>query len=605
MTDSVNVMKSLEAEEEELEALELETAKRILLSLSKAVTNMRFYLPNNPLVCSSKSELYQEMTNLLKRWHTASYEITDEEVTYKGTPVYQIEDKANNFFFIFYRDGVRRITFHEGLSSEELNTFLEIIREAVNSSEEETDIVSLLWNGGFTSIEYIAIQTFTGTDTGSSEAPDTGGKEGTPISKGPITTGNVADLTNESRVVSPETSARGPTTEQGTPYGTSASVLAQSTAPPQSHVLNTEMGRTDKEFLKTITPEEIKEKVQVLAQFSPMARFAGVLFDLLNLEEDILERSHLLNLVQDHVKDLALQQEFEHASKTIKKIVRILEDSAFQKGHFHEMLSSFLEKITSIVQSGPMKKKIRDAFPEKPTGVLDFLQVVGPGAIPVLLELVPVAKDVDSRASLRNALSALAVHHISKLAEAVSNQDAHVAREVVAIIGRIGDPKGSRILKSCLRHHDASVRAEAVRALGQIGDSDSTKLILEFLKDPDTEVRILAIKTLDTAKDKLLRQTIRDMVTSRSFRFRPTREKIALIDALRRAKSDDVVPAFTGFFRTGWFRKMEDDSVMVAMIGALASIGTRAARKLLEQGSKSRRKTIAVESFRALQCFEG
>jgi len=104
MTDSVNVMKSLEAEEEELEALELETAKRILLSLSKAVTNMRFYLPNNPLVCSSKSELYQEMTNLLKRWHTASYEITDEEVTYKGTPVYQIEDKANNFFFIFYRD---------------------------------------------------------------------------------------------------------------------------------------------------------------------------------------------------------------------------------------------------------------------------------------------------------------------------------------------------------------------------------------------------------------------------------------------------------------------------------------------------------------------
>ncbi|TET44253.1 HEAT repeat domain-containing protein [candidate division TA06 bacterium] len=604
MADSANVMTTLEVEEEKVEALELDTAEKLLLSLSRAITNMRFYLPNSPLVRSSKIEFYEEMTDFLKRWDRMSFEVTDEALTYKGNPVYQIDEKANSFAFIFYRDGVRRITFHEGLSSEEVNTFLDIICEAVKSSEEEADIVSLLWSGNFINIDYVAIQAFMESE-GGVQGPEEVEETLVPVGNEPLVEGNVEDLREQSGIVITGALRSGPTTAGGVSYGSSAAVLAQSTALAQSQALKAEMEKTNRQFFDTVTPEEIRERIQVLARFSAMERYGDLLLDLLSLEDDISERAHLLNLVLDHVKGLALQQKFDLASETTQKIKQMLKDPAFQKGHFHEMLSSFMEKIVSAVHSGGMKKKIKGAFPKDPRGVLNFLQFVGPSAIPILIELVSVAKDAEGRAALRDVLSALAVRDLAKLSKAVSSHDPRVAREIVTIIGRIADPKGVRMLKSCLKHYHPSVRIEAVRSLGQIGTPDSTKLILEFLKDPDTDVRILAIKTLDAPNEKFLRRIIRDMVASRNFRIRPMVEKVALIDALKRSRSDDVVSAFTGFFRTAWwFRRKEDDSIMMAIIAALASIGTGTAKKLLEQGTKSRRKTVAVESFRALQHFE-
>ena len=604
MADSANVMTTLEVEEEEVDALELDMAEKVLLNLTKTITNMRFYLPNSPLVRSSKIEFYEGMTEFLKRWDKMSFEVTDEAFTYKGKPVYDFDEKATSYGFIFYRDGVRRITFHEGLSSKELTTFLEIICEAAELTEEEADIVSLLWSGNFSNIDYIAIQTFVESDGGIQGLEDT---EGTivPPQDAPIVGGTVEELREQTGIVIASVHGAGPTTAEGVPRGSSAAVLAQATALAQTQALKTELEKTNRQFFDTVTPEEIKEKVQVLARFSAMEKYGDLLMDLLSLEEDISERGHLLEFVLDHVKGLALQQKFDLASEMTQRIIQMLEDPALNTGPFCEMINSFLEKVASVIHSGGMKKKIKTAFPTDPKGVLNFLQVVGPSAIPILIELVSVAKDVEGRAVLRDALAAMAVHDLSKLSKAVSSHNPRVAREIVAIIGKIGDPKGVRMLKPCLKHYHPTVRLEAVRSLHEIGTPDSTKLLLEFLKDPDTDVRILAIKAFDTANEKFLRRIIRDMVASRSFRIRPMVEKVALIDALKRSKSDDVVSAFIGFFRTGWwFRRKEDDSVMMAIIAALGSIGTKTAKRLLEQGARSRRKTVAVESFRALQHFE-
>ena len=606
MADSANVMTTLEVGEEEVGALELDMAEKLLLSLTKTITNMRFYLPNSPLVRSSKTEFYDEMTDFLKRWDRMSFEVTDVALTYKGKPVYDFGEKANSFAFIFYRDGVRQITFHEGLSSEELNTFLMIICEAVNLSEEEADIVSLLWSGNFINIDYVAIQAFMESEggvQGLEEAEETL----VPVGNEPLVEGSVEELREQTGIVITGARRSGPTTTAGVPYGSSAAVLAQATALAQSQALKAEMEKTNRQFFDTVTPEEIKERIQVLARFSAMEKYGDLLLDLLSLEEDTSERSHLFNLALDHVKGLALQQKFDLASETTQKIVQMFEVPAFRKGPFYQMLGSFLEKTASLLHSSGMKKKIKTAFPMDPTGVLNFLKVVGPSAIPILIELVSAAKDVEGRAALRDTLAALAVHDLSKLSKAVTSHDPRVAREIVGIVGKIADPASVRMLKSCLKHYHPTVRLEAVRSLHEIGTSESTKLILEFLKDPDTDVRILAIKALDTAKEKYLRKIIRDMVASRSFRIRPLVEKIALIDALKRSKSDDVVSTFTGFFRTGWwwwFKRKEDDSVMMAIIAALGSIRTSAAKRLLERGTKSRRKTVAVESFRALQRFE-
>ncbi|MFQ5906554.1 MAG: HEAT repeat domain-containing protein [bacterium] len=566
MINGTDVTRSGGAVAAHTEAPEVALAKKVVLDLSKAVTNMRFYLANNPLVVRSKTAVYEGISSFLEAFDTMSLELTDTEITYKENSVYENEKKAQSLAFLFYRDGLRRISFHKGLSLDEVNTFLQLICEAMNSPEDEMDIVSSMWNADFANIEYIAVEPFVETDEPPSD-------NGPPEEREPKVAGNAYSNATE----------------------------LENEASASSSGAETKEEKAAAQLLGTLDSEQIRKRIQPLVEFSPLSILGDILLDLFELEEKPSERKHLLNLVEEYVKELISQERFSQASEMIPEVRQALRNVVSDEEYFEQLLDSLLQKLTSAVCSEGLKREIRAAFPKDPIGVISFLEAVGPGTMPVLFELVPVAEDVESRASLRTTLFTLASKDMSQLAQAVSNKNPQVAREAVAVIARVADPRGVRMLAPCLRHSDVSVRTQAVHALGQIDHPEATKLILEFLKDADIEVRILAAKTIDISKEKFPRQTIIDMIASRSFRARPPREKIAIVDIFKRAESEDAVPVFAPFFRRGFFRRREEDSVMTAIIGLLASIGTESARKLLEQGSRWRRKPIATECLRALR----
>jgi hypothetical protein len=121
------------------------------------------------------------------------------------------------------------------------------------------------------------------------------------------------------------------------------------------------------------------------------------------------------------------------------------------------------------------------------------------------------------------------------------------------------------------------------------------------LKDPDEEVRIEAANTIDVSQQNALSRTIADMVASRAFKHKTTREKMALVKALKKANPGDVVATITPFLRAGLFGKREEDAVIKSMINALALIHTDAAHEVLELGSRSGRKAVSMACTMALQ----
>lgn len=591
MTNSVDATDTSEAQVTEVQASEFALARKIVQDFSKAVTNIGFYLPNNPLVQRSKTELHEEMTHFLETRDIISFEVTDREILYKDNSLYDNDDKAHSIAFLLYRDGLRLISFHKGLSLEELNCLLQITSQGMKNPEEETEIVSSLWNADFSNITYIALDTFLDEDAPveAADMGETGGANaGTPFP-------SYSQVLKEAR----EAAASEPT-EPGESTAVSEPGLTQQ--------------RAGRQLFGTVSSEEIRAKVQSMAQFSPLSTLGDILLDLFELEKDPSDRTHLLSLFEQCVVDLASQGEFKRASEIISKVRDTLGKFAAQEGHFHQLLGSLLERISSAFWSKEMRGRIEEGLTRQPTVVLNFLELFGPTAVPLLIELIPAAGDVSGRASLRSLLSRLASYDISKLRAAISNPDPPVAREAVTILGRIGDPKSVEMLRCCLEHYDVSVRLQAVRALRQISDSRPAKLslelsrdvdtlALEFLRDENSEVRILATRTIDISKDASFRLAIQGMLANGNFSSKPTREKIAVIDVLKTAKSDDVVSSLAPFFRGGFFRRREEDSVIMAIIRALASIGTEAAKKLLEKGSRSRTKTIAAECSRVLKRF--
>jgi hypothetical protein len=567
--DSTSTAQKVVPQVTEQEAIQIEKARKVMLALLRAVTNLKFYISNNPLVIRSKTETHDLMTQFLETWDSMRLEITGTEILYKGESLCQkSDDKSQNLAFLFYRDGLRTITFHRGVSHEEIGRLIETICQAMRSPEDETDIVSSLWNADFSNVTYVAVEPFSEMD-----------REGADLPK--IEEGECRRM-------------------QGNAYE-NAKRLERAISPPPSEASTIRERTGPSPLLGTLDSEEVKEKVQQMVQFSPITALGNILLDLLSLEEGIEERHHIVNLTEEYLKELVSQRRYGQASETLSKIRLTLRYLASSDDRYKELLDGLLTEVAAYMMTNEEKRNVKDAFAQDPIGVLSLIEGVGPGVLGLLVELVPLAKDAEGKASIRTVLLNLASGDLYRLKSIIGSPDPLIVREAVAVLGKIGNPRGVALLKPCLKHKDVAVRTQVLHALEKMESPQASRLVFEFLQDDDLNMRILAARTLDVSKSKLLEEELCAIISDRTFRHRPKTERMALIEALKKASPKEICRLLGPLFRRRLFRRREEECVMITALRTLASTGTEAARKLLEKGAKSRRKAVAMESLRLLQ----
>jgi hypothetical protein len=132
-------------------------ARRVAQMLNKTLVVMRLYVSTNPAVSSLKARLYHEIDHFVTTHLSLVMDITDSQLLYEGEPVFKGDDKSRSLPLVLHSDGLRQISFHQGISFDELDDFLRILHEAMTRSEDASDTVGLLWNAGLTNIEYTAV----------------------------------------------------------------------------------------------------------------------------------------------------------------------------------------------------------------------------------------------------------------------------------------------------------------------------------------------------------------------------------------------------------------------------------------------------------------
>ena len=124
----------------------LESQVREIASLlSKAAKNYQVYLPNNRMFLSSLAEVKQALQTFLEENDVLTLVVKEFELLYDSLAVYSNQDKHQSIAFRMYRDGVRLMSFHKGISEEELLAFFETLTRCLDSDSLEEDFVTLLW----------------------------------------------------------------------------------------------------------------------------------------------------------------------------------------------------------------------------------------------------------------------------------------------------------------------------------------------------------------------------------------------------------------------------------------------------------------------------
>ncbi|KPJ74180.1 hypothetical protein AMJ52_01590 [candidate division TA06 bacterium DG_78] len=132
----------------------VEKVTDIILALTKAIKAFQLYGIDHPSSKNFYTPLYQKLFEFLEENSELTFQIERFTIRYSNQIVYEETEKDINIAFKLFRDGIRSVGFTEGLASDELLRFLEII----SRPSEKQDIVLNLWETDFIHIHFYVVE---------------------------------------------------------------------------------------------------------------------------------------------------------------------------------------------------------------------------------------------------------------------------------------------------------------------------------------------------------------------------------------------------------------------------------------------------------------
>ncbi len=553
-----------------------ETAKvkLVLKFLGNAYSSMKIYPPESPSIKHSFDAFAKKMREFLDEYEMLLITINEFRLIYRGKTAFQDEKKQTSLPFLFFKDGMRELSFHKGLDENELQEFLVTIKADSDLPPENIDIVNSLWVKDFAHIRYFAIDEFLDTDIGK------GGERSTTdireFSKGSIS------LTPEDKIEL---------------YKRSIALGLQ---------LNPDLGEEedDKNLEDFNLPyhveaacegetPELKSMLLENREISSMVAMVNLLFEILFLEERQDQFSATLNALYQCYKEAVHKSNFALAGLILARIQELkgmLPGKSEEKEKSLEIIlqktkdESFIASLRELFRGGRIKDY--DSF-------FQYLTLLSPNSIPLVGDVWEHSEDPFLLQKASTFLQEIAQENIAPVANIAREDRVSLTKEVVAILGRIGGKKILPYLINFSEYQHKAIRLEIIRAVSKIKDKTTNKILVRFLSDKNGEVRTRAAMNLKYRRDKTTLNHVIQLTQEKDFMSRGKLEKKALLSFLARTKNGEV-GALLGSMLKKWsiLSMAKQNETRLCAVSALETMATPEAMDIITEGTKIRNKTI-------------
>ena len=137
---------------------ELQKAKDVIAALTKAIKTSKLYPESNPIYQKFIEELSEKFNSYMEEHGNLKLRLTQFKLIYKDIEIYDNPDKLENIALKLFTDGVREITFHEGMEDIEILNFLDVLNANIDPEKTDDDMVTLMWEKNFQHITYFVIE---------------------------------------------------------------------------------------------------------------------------------------------------------------------------------------------------------------------------------------------------------------------------------------------------------------------------------------------------------------------------------------------------------------------------------------------------------------
>lgn len=231
-----------------------------------------------------------------------------------------------------------------------------------------------------------------------------------------------------------------------------------------------------------------------------------------------------------------------------------------------------------------------------------YLKLLGPSAISLVADIWEETENPSIRLEASNILHEIGKKDIISLFNIAKDHRGTLIKEVIEILGKIGDRKSLPFLEKYINHRDKEVRLSVIHALGAIQDEKTNTILIEFLSDRDGEVRTRAALSFKFCDDQATISHLIQIAEKRDFRERLRQEKKALLEYLAETQSVEVNILLRSILRK-WsiLYKAKQNETRLCAVPALEKMASPEAQKILEEGTQFRNKTIRMACQLALR----
>ena len=135
----------------------------LLRAVSSTVRSYRLYAGNGPALERFVEALHLKFVAAWEQLPSVRLEVGESSMRWEGQRVYPTGDSGAELAFLFYKDGIREITFRPGVENE-LPRLLAVLGRAPQLREDEDDLITLLWQESFGSFRYQYVEAGVETD---------------------------------------------------------------------------------------------------------------------------------------------------------------------------------------------------------------------------------------------------------------------------------------------------------------------------------------------------------------------------------------------------------------------------------------------------------
>jgi len=565
-----------EEEKPKTDPAEVKKARDVVQFFKKSFSLIKLYPSGNPSVAKSIDLFNNQMGEFLSEYEELAVQVGEFSFSFKGEVVFQDEERRSSLPFLFYKDGLRELSFHKGLDKEELYEFFRIISEVSDLPAEDADIVNALWEKNFIYIRYYSIDEFLDQDIGEpTEEISIFDKAGFAKGKVEMTPDDEELFKKSLSLGIQEGREKGEGEDEG--EGTGAGIVPGTT-----------VGAVSKDEIP-----EIESMVSESRKTPHLTELIDLLFELLFCEEKAEEFAAITDVLAECHEKVLERANFSQALLILNRIEELKKIISAKSEERAELLGRISDSAVAPDAIASLRKMYSEGQVTDFDTFFEYLENLGASAFPVVAAIWEESKFPFSRQKTLAFLKKIGEYDLDSLLNLARGQSASLTREIIGILMTTGERTEISHLEGFVNHPDKAIRLDVIHALGKSGDEASNKILLRLLSDKDTEIRITALRNLKYLGDDATLDYVKQMAHEKDFREKSKREKEAILIFLASTKSEEISAFLRSLLKKGKiFFPYKTNETRLCAVSALGVMATPEAADILKEGTKIRNKAI-------------